>query len=86
MRVQIPTALGLRSHERSHEDSPPRREAPEVLVLDPHFLQQALGVLEVGIVRAVVPVGTAGLEAGSRVELEMFRWPEGRTEQEVLNV
>jgi molybdopterin molybdotransferase len=35
---------------------------------------------------AVVPVGTAGLEAGSRVELEMFRWPEGRTEQEVLNV
>lgn len=35
---------------------------------------------------AVVPVGTAGLESGSRVELEMFRWPEGRTEQEVLNV
>ncbi len=33
----------------------------------------------------VVPVGTAGLTAGSRVVLEMFRWPESRTEQEVLN-
>ena len=34
---------------------------------------------------AVVPVGTAGLDAGSRVDLEMFRWPETRTEKEVLN-
>jgi molybdopterin molybdotransferase len=33
---------------------------------------------------AVIPVGTAGVEAGGRVELEMFRWPEGRTRKEVL--
>ncbi|HEX9643996.1 MAG TPA: gephyrin-like molybdotransferase Glp [Acidimicrobiia bacterium] len=33
---------------------------------------------------AVIPVGTAGVAAGDRVELEMFRWPEGRTRKEVL--
>ena len=33
----------------------------------------------------VVPVGTGDVTAGSRVELEMFRWPESRTEEEVLN-
>ncbi|MDH5371990.1 MAG: molybdopterin molybdotransferase MoeA [Acidimicrobiia bacterium] len=34
----------------------------------------------------VVPVGTGDVQAGSLVELEMFRWPEARTEAEVLNV
>jgi len=33
---------------------------------------------------AVVPVGSADLAAGERVELEMFRWPEARTAEEVL--
>ncbi len=33
----------------------------------------------------VVPVGTADVSAGEVVELEMFRWPESRTEQEVLD-
>ncbi len=33
---------------------------------------------------AVVPVGTGGLAAGERVELEMFHWPETRTAEEVL--
>ena len=33
---------------------------------------------------AVVPVGAGAMEAGARVELEMFRWPEGRTREEVL--
>lgn len=34
---------------------------------------------------AVVPVGTSGVAAGSRVDLEMFRWPETRSEEEVTN-
>ncbi len=33
---------------------------------------------------AVVPAGVAGIPAGDVVELEMFRWPESRTEEEVL--
>jgi len=33
---------------------------------------------------AVIPVGTGGMTAGDRVELEMFRWPETRTAEEVL--
>ncbi|MBU1493508.1 MAG: molybdopterin molybdotransferase MoeA [Actinobacteria bacterium] len=33
---------------------------------------------------AVIPVGTGGLAAGEQVELEMFRWPEARTAEEVL--
>jgi molybdopterin molybdotransferase len=33
---------------------------------------------------AVVPVGVERLPAGSEVELEMFRWPETRTFEEVL--
>ncbi len=33
---------------------------------------------------AVVPVGVADLPAGDTVELEMFRWPEMRTMEEVL--
>jgi len=33
---------------------------------------------------AVVPVGVDRLVAGSEVELEMFRWPEARTFEEVL--
>ena len=32
----------------------------------------------------VVPVGVADLPAGSEIELEMFRWPESRSEEEVL--
>lgn len=32
----------------------------------------------------VVPVGVAELTAGSAIELEMFRWPETRSEEEVL--
>jgi len=32
----------------------------------------------------LVPVGTDHLVAGSDVELEMFRWPEERTFEEVL--
>ncbi|MGH9053480.1 MAG: molybdopterin molybdotransferase MoeA [Acidimicrobiia bacterium] len=34
---------------------------------------------------AVIPAGTGTVEAGRPVELEMFRWPEGRTRQEVLD-
>lgn len=33
---------------------------------------------------AVVPVGTGAVSAGMPVTLEMFRWPEARTRQEVL--
>ncbi len=33
---------------------------------------------------AVVPVGVEDVAAGDRVGLEMFRWPEARTRQEVL--
>lgn len=33
---------------------------------------------------AVVPVGTGAVDAGGRVDLEMFRWPETRTMQEVV--
>lgn len=33
---------------------------------------------------AVVPMGTGAVEAGGRVDLEMFRWPETRTMQEVV--
>jgi molybdenum cofactor synthesis domain-containing protein len=33
---------------------------------------------------AVVPVGTSTVPEGSPVTLEMFRWPEARTRQEVL--
>jgi molybdopterin molybdotransferase len=33
---------------------------------------------------AVVPAGIEGVEPGSPVELEMFRWPERRTREEVL--
>lgn len=33
---------------------------------------------------AVVPVGTAVVEPGEAVTLEMFRWPETRTQDEVL--
>lgn len=33
---------------------------------------------------AVIPVGTGELPAGADVELEMFRWPEARTFEEVL--
>ena len=32
----------------------------------------------------VVPVGTGDLPAGSDIEMEMFRWPETRTAEEVL--
>ena len=34
----------------------------------------------------VVPVGTGDLPAGSDIEMEMFRWPETRTAEEVLGV
>ena len=33
---------------------------------------------------AVVPVGTAEVEAGGSVTLEMYRWPEARSRKEVL--
>jgi molybdopterin molybdotransferase len=33
----------------------------------------------------VIPFGTGEVEAGRPVELEMFRWPEERTRQEVLD-
>jgi molybdopterin molybdotransferase len=33
---------------------------------------------------AVIPVGTGAVPAGGAVELEMFRWPEQRTAEEVL--
>ena len=33
---------------------------------------------------AVVPVGTGRVPPGGTVELEMMRWPEARTRQEVL--
>ncbi|MCJ7726521.1 MAG: hypothetical protein MUP76_09075 [Acidimicrobiia bacterium] len=33
---------------------------------------------------AVVPVGVGSLAAGDPVSLEMFRWPESRTAEEVL--
>ena len=32
----------------------------------------------------VVPVGTGSLEAGDALDLEMFRWQETRTREEVL--
>jgi molybdenum cofactor synthesis domain-containing protein len=35
---------------------------------------------------AVVPVGVDDVAAGSKVELEMFRWPESRTRAEALGV
>ena len=34
----------------------------------------------------VVPVGVGPVEAGEHVELEQFRWPEGRTRAEVVGV
>ena len=34
---------------------------------------------------AVVPVGVGAMEAGAKVELEMFRWPEGRTREESVD-
>jgi molybdopterin molybdotransferase len=33
---------------------------------------------------AVIPAGVGGVAAGAEVELEMFRWPEQRTMEEVL--
>jgi len=43
-----------------------------------------LSALALADALAVVPVGAGALEAGARVELEMFRWPEGRTRAEVF--
>ncbi|MCB2224452.1 MAG: molybdopterin molybdotransferase MoeA [Actinobacteria bacterium] len=43
-----------------------------------------LGALAAADAFAVVPVGTARLEAGDPVMLEMFHWPESRTAEEVL--
>ena len=43
-----------------------------------------LGALAGADAFAVVPVGVGRLEAGDRVSLEMFRWPEARTGEEVL--
>ena len=32
----------------------------------------------------VVPVGTGSIQSGSTIDIEMFRWPESRTAEEVL--
>jgi len=42
-----------------------------------------LGALSRADALAVIPAGVR-VEAGDRVELEMFRWPEGRSRGEAL--
>lgn len=44
-----------------------------------------LSALALADALAVVPVGVGAMEAGAKVELEMFRWPEGRTREESVD-
>jgi molybdenum cofactor synthesis domain-containing protein len=44
----------------------------------------ALAALAAADAFAVVPVGTGKVTAGESVDVEMFRWPESRTAEEVL--
>jgi molybdopterin molybdotransferase len=62
------------------------RRRGDVLEVSPSGLQESnvLSALARADAFAVVPVGTGGLQAGSTVELELFRSPEGRTAEEVL--
>jgi molybdopterin molybdotransferase len=60
------------------------REGTWVASLSGGQLSNQLAALARADAFAVVPLGVAAMDEGDAVELEMFRWPEDRTMEEVL--